>query len=128
MRQWLALAWFLVVILAIVAVVSFVRRKQNDQHYRTTLAQYRSALKAGTTRAQVENYLREQGMPFERTCCKPGIFSDRTRVGKRAPKFFCSDDGIYVEFTFDNGSPPAEVASGSDVLKKISLAEHGFCL
>ena len=128
MRQWLAVGWFFFLILAAVAVVSFVRGKQNDQQYQTTLEQFRVALKAGASRAQVEDYLRQKGMGFERTCCKRDIFDDRMTIGRRTPKFFCTDPNIYLEFKFDNAAPHAQVAARSDPLKKIDLLERGVCL
>ena len=118
----------MVLVLAIVAGVSFVRAKRNDEQYQTTLKQFRTTLKPGTSRGQVEEYLRQRGMPFERTCCKPGIFSDRARIGKRPSKFVCSDENIYLEFKFNNDPQQAAVARGSDVLKKIDIVEHGICL
>lgn len=128
MRQWLAVGWFVVFILAIVAVVSFVRGKRNDAQYQATLLQYRSALKPGATRAEVEDFLRRQRLPFERTCCEATEFFDRTKIGTRSHKFFCSDQNIYLEFKFDNGPQKAQVASGSDALTKIDLVEQGLCL
>jgi hypothetical protein len=127
MRQWLFVSWVVVLVLAIVTVVSFVRAKHNDQPYRTTLAAYRAALSPGSRRDQVEDYLRGKGMTYERTCCAVGIYSDRTKIGEQAPHWFCAKQDVYLDFKFDNATPSEDVAQGSDILKKIDLYQSRSC-
>lgn len=127
MRQWLFVGWVIVLILAITSVVAFVRAKHDDQPYRTTLAAYRAALSPGSRRDQVEDYLRRKGMPYERTCCAVGIYSDRTKIGEQAPHWFCARQDVYLEFKFDNATPSEDVAQGSDILKKIDLYQNRSC-
>lgn len=127
MRQWLFVGWIVVLILAFVAVVSFVRAKHADRPYRTTLDAYRAALSPGLRRDHVEDYLRHKGMSYERTCCTAGVFSDRAKIGEQASHWFCAKQDIYLEFKFDGATPQADVAQGSDVLKKIDLYQNRSC-
>lgn len=121
------IGWVLVLVLAVVVVISFVRAKHHDQPYRAMLAAYRSALAPGLTREKVEDYLREREMPYQRSCCEPGEFSDLTRIGAQAPHWFCRKQNIYLEFKFNHGAQGAEVARGSDILKEIDLFEDRSC-
>jgi hypothetical protein len=85
MKPWLVVGWGIVTVLALVNVESFMRAKQMEQRrqakYRAKADVYRSILKPGITRKQVEAYLRQTGAPYQRSCCEPGVFSDRARIG-----------------------------------------------
>lgn len=128
MRHWLGIGLVVVIVIAIINVVTFVRRKQQDSRFRAELLTSRSVLQPGTSRETVEDYLRHQGMPYERICCEPGVFSDRSKLGKEPGRWFCRNQNIYLEFTFDSGAAPAEVARGSDVLKEIHIYQNDSCL
>lgn len=128
MRHWLGIGLVVVIVIAVINVVSFVRRKQEESRFRTTVTTYRSVLKPGINRDKVEDYLRRHGMPFERSCCEPGVFSDRSKLGQEPARWFCRNQNVYLEFNFDSDAAPADVARGSDVLKKIDLYENDSCL
>jgi IS5 family transposase len=128
MRQWLGIGLLVVIVVAILSFMWFVRKEHEDSRFQTALATYRSALKPGTSRERVEDYLRQQGLPFERSCCEPGVFSDRAKIGQEEPNWVCRNRNIYLEFKFQNSAATAAVASGSDVLTKIDLYQNGICL
>lgn len=128
MRQWLGIGFLIVIIIAIANVNSFVRKKREDRHFLTTLLAYRSALKAGASRAGVEDYLRQQGMPYERSCCEQGLFSDRSKIGEMPPRWTCRNWNVYLDFQFQKTDPEADVAKGTDRLTRIELYEDGQCL
>ena len=127
MRQWLDIGLLAVLVIAMFNVVSFVRKKRDDKQFLSTLLTYRSALKPGTSRAEVEDFLRSQGMPYTRSCCEPGVFSDRSKIGELPPHWTCRNWAVYLDFQFQNAGG-ADVASGTDRLMKIDLYENGQCL
>jgi len=126
MRQWLGITLLAVIFLAIINIVSFVRRKQDENQFRTRLMAFRSTVKPGTRRAEVEDYLTQLGMPYARSCCEPSVFSDRSKIGQLPPKWTCRTWNVYLDFKFQNRE--AFVASGDDRLTKIDLYENGECL
>lgn len=124
MRQWLGIALLVVIFIAILNMVWFVRRKQDDSQFRTTLASYRATLRPGTSRERVEQYLRQKNMPYERSCCQAGVFSDLAKLGTESPSIFCHNLNIYLEFHFNSADAP----QGSDALTRIDLYQRGTCL
>lgn len=127
MRQWLGIGLLVVIVIAIFNIVSFVRKKQDDRQFLVTLRSYRSALKAGTSRAEVEDYLRQKGMSYARSCCERGVFSDRSKIGELPPPWTCRNWNVYLDFQFESAEH-ADVAGGADRLTKIDLYENGQCL
>lgn len=127
MRQWLGIALLVVIVFAVINVVSFVRKKRDDGKFLTVLMTYRSAFKPGTSRTEVEDYLRQHGMPYERSCCERGVFSDRSKIGELPPKWTCRNWNVYLDFKFQSADA-ADVARGADRLTKIDLYENGICL
>lgn len=128
LRQWIGFALLFVLVIALFDVVSFVQKKRDDKRFLENLMAYRSALKPGTSRADVEEYLRRQGMPYARSCCEPGVFSDRSKIGEMPPKWTCRNWNVYLDFKFQNPEGPIHAASGTDRLTKIDLYENGECL
>ena len=128
MRQWLGIGFLIVIIIAIFNIVSFVRKKQTDRQFLATLLIYRSAFKSGASRAEVEDYLRQKGMPYQRSCCESGVFSDRSKIGELPPHWTCRNWNVYLDFQFQGDDPHADAASGTDRLTKIDLYEIGQCL
>ena len=100
MRQWLGIGLLVVIAIAIINIWAFVKKKHEDSRFRVALAAYRAELKPGASRQQVENYLRQQNMSFARSCCEPGVFSDRSKIGEESPSFTCRNWNIYLEFKF----------------------------
>ena len=132
MKPWLVVGWGVVIVLALVNIQSFVRAKQKEQQrqasYRAKVDAYRSILKPGISREQVEAYLRQTGAPYQRTCCEAGVFSDLARIGHEAPGWVCRSWDVYVEFSFASTDEKEAAAAPEDTLKQISMAQNGSCL
>ena len=132
MKPWLVVGWGIVIVLALGNLQSFVRAKQKEQQrqasYRAKVDVYRSILKPGITRAQVEGYLRQTGAPYQRSCCEAGVFSDRTRIGHEAPGWVCRNWDVYVEFKFAGKDGNERAATPEDTLQQIDLLQNGSCL
>ena len=127
MRMWLGLGVLVVLIVVLVSAVQRSERKDAEVRFQSTLGSYRSALKTGSTREQVENYLRQQNTAFTRSCCEPAVFSDRTDLGDEPRNLFCQPWKVSAEFQFKNAEPPADAAKGSDLLTNIDLHREGVC-
>lgn len=127
MRMWLGLGVLVVLVVVAVSAVQRSERKDAEVRFQSTLSSYRSALKSGTSREQVENYLHQQNTAFTRSCCEPGIFSDRTDLGDEPRNLFCQPWKVSAEFQFKNAEPPADAAKGSDFLTNIDLHREGVC-
>jgi len=127
MRTWLGLGVLVVFVIVLVSAVQRSERKDAEVRFQNTLASYRSALKSGTSREQVENYLHQQNTAFTRSCCEPGIFSDRTDLGDEPRNLFRQPWKVSAEFQFKNAEPPADAAKGSDLLTNIDLHREGVC-
>jgi hypothetical protein len=127
MRTWLGLGVLVVLVIVLVSAVQRSERKDAEVRFQNTLASYRSALKSGTSREQVENYLHQQNTAFTRSCCEPGVFSDRTDLGDEPRNLFCQPWKVSAEFQFKNAEPPADAAKGSDLLTNIDLHREGVC-
>ena len=132
MKPWLVVGWGIVIVLALVNIHSFVRAKQKEQQrqasYRAKVDVYRSILKPGISREEVEAYLRQTGAPYQRSCCEPGVFSDLARIGHEAPGWVCRSWDVYVEFSFAGTYGNKAAAAPEDSLTQISLAQNGSCL
>ncbi len=132
MKPWLVIGWGIVIVLALVNIQSFMRAKKMEQRrqasYGAKVDVYRSILKPGITRQQVEAYLRQTGAAYQRTCCEAGVFSDLTRIGHEAPGWVCRNWDVYVEFKFANSDRNEAAAAQEDSLERIDLAQNGSCL
>jgi hypothetical protein len=98
MRQWLGIGLLALVAVAVFNMVSFVRKKRDDKQFLATLVAYRSVLKPGTSRTEVEDFLRSKGMSYTRSCCEPGVFSDRSKIGELPPHWTCRNWNVYLDF------------------------------
>jgi len=125
--MWLGLGALVVLVVVAVSAVQRSDRKEAEVRFQTTLSSYRAALKAGSSREQVESYLHQQNTSFTRSCCEPGVFSDRTDLGDEPRNLFCQPWKVSAEFQFRNVVPPADAAKGSDILNNIALHREGIC-
>ena len=79
------------------------------KRYRPALKEYSDALKPGTTRREVESYLRSRNLKFSQMCCNgvpPGAdaLPDQVMIGiEKAP--WCSQLSIYVDLEFAETEP-----------------------
>jgi hypothetical protein len=127
MRLWLGIAALVVLVVVLVSAVQRSERKEAEVRFQNTLSTYRAAVKSGSTREQVESYLHQQNTSFTRSCCEPGVFSDRADLGDEPRNLFCQPWKVSAEFQFKNAEPPADAAKGSDLLTNIDLHREGVC-
>jgi hypothetical protein len=124
------LVGFVILVVLIIAGVNALvssEKKETEARLQNTLAEYRSALKSGTSREQAEAYLHQHNVAFTRSCCQPGVFSDMADVGDEPRNLFCQPWKVSVEFQFKNIEAPAEAAKGSDTLTNVDLHREGVC-
>ena len=127
MRLLLGIGVLVVLLVVLVSAVQRSERKDSEARFQQTLATYRTALRSGSSREQVEAYLHEQNTSFTRSCCEPGVFSDRVDLGDEPRNLFCQPWKVSAEFQFKNVEEPAQAAKGSDVLTNIDLHREGVC-
>jgi len=80
------------------------------------------------TREQLEDYLRARGLPFQRSCCETGVFSDLTKIGQAPPNLICREWNVYVEFRFESALIEPQTATPLDRLERMNLRQNGICL
>ncbi len=127
MLRWIGFGVIVVVIVVAVSFMSSSEKKDAEKEYQATLATYQSALKPGSSRAQVESYLQKQSMPFERACCEAQVNADRSKLGQLPRNLFCQPWNIYLDFQFKSSETPANVARDTDVLTGVDLHREGVC-
>ena len=127
MLRWLGFGILVVLVVIGVSLVSSSEKKDGEKRFQATLADYRSAVKPGASRAEVEGYLQKQNMSFERACCGPQAVSDRAHLGELPRNLFCQPWKVYLDFQFKSSENPANVAHDSDVLTGIDLRREGVC-
>jgi hypothetical protein len=132
MKRWLKAGLVVVLAIVVYGAVSYLWSKHYESKhaaiYQAKLAEFQSALTPGMTREQVEDALRARGVPFQRSCCQVGVFTDLALIGKDRPNLVCREWNIYVEFKFENDAGTPDVATPSDKLKTIDLYQNGVCL
>ena len=103
-------------------------REARERTYQSTLGVYSNDLKPGLTRKNVEAYLRERRLDFERMCCvgRSSYYADLVKIGEEAASWYCSDEYVYMAFEFA-AVKPHTILSGSylgldsDVLRHIEI-------
>lgn len=125
MRLWLGIGILAVCVVAIVSLVFSGEKKRDEAAFQATLAAYRTALQTGTSRAQVEDYLRQQGVSFSQGCGTPQSVCDRVDLGEQPRNLFCQPWTVYADFQFNRMD--ASGAAGTEHLKSIDLHKEGVC-
>jgi hypothetical protein len=120
-RRWVVLAGSVVV--AIVAGIGiksiFDARasKERQTLYTAALKDYSDALVTGTSRREVEAYLRQRHHPYRQMCCVANhrsAYADLVKVGQEKAPWFCNQSNIYVAFEFDAIEPHGPTADARD--------------
>lgn len=127
MRRLLGLGIIVIIVIVLVNQMSSNERKEDEKRFQSTLSEFRSALKPGSSRSQVEDYLRQHGTAFERACCDAQNFSDRASLGDEPRNLFCQPWKVSLDFQFKGAEPAANVARESDLLTTIDLHREGVC-
>jgi hypothetical protein len=134
MPRWLrAIVVLIISIVCIVVIRNIEKAKRREEHYaeyQAALTKFTQALKPGTTRKQVEDYLRAQNLMFHRTCCSNDrhVFATEVRVGQEDRPWYCSEWNVYVRFEFNTTEPdryPIREPSDGDTLSDLHLRSRG---
>jgi hypothetical protein len=104
--------------------------QQREAGYHLALQSYSDALKPGTTRKDVETYLRQQSATFRNQCCidTPGsdAWDDLVKIGEESPPWYCGEHNVYIAFSFDAVEPhKVPQANDSDTLRRVQIF-HGL--
>ena len=142
MKKWLQVGLVLVVaglfLLGIRHELKKQAQKKREVTYQSELRSYSQALKTGTTRKEVEDYLRSKNAAFSQMCCvgesaKRHSQDDLVKIGEEEHPWFCSEHFVYVAFRF---ADHVQIENGysfkdddSDTLKTLSIFhQFGGCL
>jgi hypothetical protein len=120
--------------LTIVIALVFLRLERRDRAAETAAREARYAIVVddyshrflpGSTRKQIEDSLRQEGMDFFHSCCMGASHnaSDTlVKIGEESPPWYCSEHYVYVGFEFvrDHKAGDAE-ARESDPLTSVRL-------
>ncbi len=113
------------VLVAVACAHSAARAKQREAGYHAELGAYSAALKPGTTRMDVEAFLRRKGREFTQMCCmnhSKNAYDDLIRIGTERPPWYCSAQNVYIGFEFvSSGSHQFPEAHDSDTLKSVQI-------
>lgn len=128
-RGWRSFVWILLGILAAGVALDSVWKwhstKMRQAAYLTALNSFSARLKPGTSRKNVEEVLRSQGLAFQQR----GAEVDLILIGKEKPDWVCSEKNEYLEFHFVP-APTGEAwkAEDADKLTRITPLFEGTCL
>jgi hypothetical protein len=144
MKQWLRPVLVVVVaglfLLGIRYELKKQAQKRREATYQSELRSYSQALKPGTKRKEVEDYLRSKNPDFSQMCCvepsdsaKRHTWDDLVKIGEEEHPWFCSEHFVYVAFRF---ADHVQIENGysfkdddSDTLKTLSIFhQFGGCL
>jgi hypothetical protein len=100
--------------------------QKHDAVYQSALQSYSEVLAPGTTRKNVEDYLRAKGVSFFQeggaVSTDDGAFADLAKIGKEKHPWYCSEHAVYLAFHFTAVQPPGHSrAPETDALKSITI-------
>ena len=103
--------------------------KRRQVQYQAALESYSDAVKAGSSRRDVELYLNQRKLPFQQLCCvreRRSAYADLLKVGEEKAPWFCNKNNTYVAFEFEATEPHGEIpeAHDSDRLVRTILWPH----
>jgi hypothetical protein len=99
-------------------------KEKREAAYQAKLQSYSDVLKPGTTRENVEDYLRAKGVAFGQLCCidERSASADLVKIGKEKRPWYCEENNAYVAFQFAAVEPhKGWEAYDSDTLKSITI-------
>jgi len=130
MRRWLVPVVLLVILALTVVPFSCGTREeeklQGEGGYQAALASYVRLLRPGMTRKEVEDYLEEKKVGFDRMGGVDGLGTDADviKVGEERPPWFCSENYVYIALHFAARPGPRYGRSDkneADTLKEITI-------
>jgi hypothetical protein len=100
-------------------------RKEQEDAYQAVLRSYSNHFKSGSTRKDVEGYLRARSVTFQQRSAESDLFL----VGKGTHDWVCSEKYDYLVFHFAPAKQgEAWKAQDEDILTRIDLHFEGKCL
>jgi hypothetical protein len=129
-RRWwllvLTAALLIVCVLGIKGVIDKRAERKRQAEYEAVLKEYSGALKSGTSRREVESYLRLRGRSFRQMCCvrvRRNAYADFVAIGVEKAPWYCNKYNIYVAFEFETTEPHgiSPDARDSDRLESTAL-------
>jgi hypothetical protein len=128
MSRWVSVILAALIVATTALVVSghakSVAKKKREIDYQSALQKYSRAIKPGSGRTEVENYLRSRNTAFTWAYTAYGARkesqnADLVKIGQEAPPWYCSEAYVYVAFEF---SPSGTLKqTSSDALERIEL-------
>jgi hypothetical protein len=107
---------------AILYLTYMPRIAWREATYRSALQAYSQKLRLGTTRKEVENYLRAAGASF---IDEGDAHADLVKVGREDTPWYCDEHDVYVAFEFVPTEPhPLLRAYDTDALKVIRISRQ----
>jgi hypothetical protein len=101
--------------------------RKREIAYQSVLRSYSERFGRGTTRRDVEDYLRARNIGFQHMCCvdhklSKSVWDDLTKIRQESAPWFCSENNVYVAFQFSGperngvgGTPILPTPSGPSV-------------
>ena len=80
-----------------------LEEQRREIAYQQTLRSCSKALKPGTTREKVEEYLRSRRLNFRQSCClqsATGVNDILVKIGEESPPWYCGELNVYIGFKF----------------------------
>ena len=132
MKRWHALVLALIAVALTAYGVRHILENRAEQKreiaYQSALRPYSERFRPGTTRKEVEEYLRARNIGFRQMCCvdyksHKSVWDDLTKISQEGAPWFCSENNVYVafEFTGPKRNGVEWSADPSDALKAISI-------
>jgi predicted outer membrane lipoprotein len=110
------------------AIVEYLWEQHTERRqeaiYQAALRSYSAAIRPGSTRRDIETYLRLRAKPFHRQAIEEhSAYADLTKIGEGNHPWYCKRKSIYVAFQFNavENRPDSTRQSPSDTLKQITL-------
>ena len=124
--RWVILLLSIVTLVSVAAVPRYLKwrgERRREAGYQATLSEYSRALKPGSTRKDVEQYLKAKGITFGRFCCvdeRKG-FATMLELGREDGPWYCSGIYVSVAFVFPPNNMPTWSPDDADVLEGVQL-------
>lgn len=101
-------------------------KQRREALYQSALQSYSEVLAPGTTRKNVEDYLRAKGVSFFQeggaVSTDDGAFADLAKIAKEKHPWYCSEYAVYLAFHYTAVPLPGHSrASETDTLKSITI-------
>jgi hypothetical protein len=101
-------------------------KQRREAAYQSALQSYSQVLPPGTTRKNVEDYLRAKGISFFQeggpVSTDDVAFADLAKIGKEKHPLYCSEHAVYLAFHFAAVEPRVVPRTPeTDTLKSITI-------